>query len=264
MDLAESLAHRPTHEERHPWEQVRFEFLYSHLQQQVSLAPDSIVIDIGCGDAYVVEQLAMLHPECQFFTIDPAFTEEHLQYLRTVLSVENIQFFRYQEEILSITAGKTAALVLLMDVIEHIEDDNAFLQLLQTRPFIDTSTTFFITVPAFQTIYTHRDRLLGHYRRYTKNQLRILLQRNGFRALESGYFFLFPFLGRSVSSLAQRVLPTVQSTASNGSLHWNRSIWLRKVMRSLLRFDLSLSNRFLSKVGLNRLGLSVYCIAKKI
>ena len=57
------------------------------------------------------------------------------------------------------------AVVLLMDVLEHVPDDRGFLESVVTR--CRGTNRVFITVPAFQSLWSGKDVFLGHYRRYS-------------------------------------------------------------------------------------------------
>jgi len=62
--------------------------------------------------------------------------------------------------------------VLLLDVLEHIEDANAFFRnLFRLAP---SGTVFLITVPADPKLWSPHDEHHGHYRRYTEATLRAL------------------------------------------------------------------------------------------
>jgi 2-polyprenyl-3-methyl-5-hydroxy-6-metoxy-1,4-benzoquinol methylase len=57
------------------------------------------------------------------------------------------------------------AFVLLMDVLEHVPDDRQFLQSVVARCL--GQNRVFITVPAFDCLWSGKDEFLGHYRRYS-------------------------------------------------------------------------------------------------
>ncbi len=57
------------------------------------------------------------------------------------------------------------AIVLLMDVLEHVPDDRQFLQSVVAR--CRGKNRVFITVPAFDALWSGKDEFLGHYRRYS-------------------------------------------------------------------------------------------------
>lgn len=59
---------------------------------------------------------------------------------------------------------------LLMDVLEHTPDDRAVLR--QSAQHVVPGGHVFITVPAFDWLFSAHDRFLGHYRRYSLKTLR--------------------------------------------------------------------------------------------
>jgi SAM-dependent methyltransferase len=85
-------------------------------------------------------------------------------------------------------------LILLTDVLEHIEDDQKTLQILfQTlRP----GGHLLLTVPAYKFLWSKHDEEHGHFRRYRKTPLKNLLLKSGFRVPRITYFnfLLFPLV----------------------------------------------------------------------
>ena len=82
--------------------------------------------------------------------------------------------------------------VLLLDVLEHIEDDKGFLRLLNCK--ISYKGTLLITVPAYNLLWSSEDDCAGHFRRYTKKELEKKTSDTGFGIKYSGYFMWFLFL----------------------------------------------------------------------
>lgn len=60
--------------------------------------------------------------------------------------------------------------ILYIDVIEHIEDDKA--ELLQAAKLLKEGGCLFIIVPAHQSLYSPFDKMIGHYRRYSRQSLK--------------------------------------------------------------------------------------------
>lgn len=75
------------------------------------------------------------------------------------------------------------------DVIEHIEDDNKFVKEIHTM--LKNEGFFFVTVPAFQFLWSNEDRDAGHFKRYSQRNILKLLRENGFELIYSTYFFSF-------------------------------------------------------------------------
>lgn len=85
-------------------------------------------------------------------------------------------------------------LLLLFDVLEHIEDESWFLQ--SVKFHLAESGIVLINVPAHQFFFSDYDRAAGHVRRYSINQLAKVAERNGFtvRAFTYWGFPLIPLL----------------------------------------------------------------------
>ena len=62
--------------------------------------------------------------------------------------------------------------VLLADVLEHVEDDAAFVEDIVAS--LKPGGMLFITVPAHQFLWSHHDVVLGHLRRYSAGELKSL------------------------------------------------------------------------------------------
>jgi SAM-dependent methyltransferase len=87
-----------------------------------------------------------------------------------------------------------ADVVLLLDVIEHVDDDVA--TLCAARAGVGEGGLLVVTVPAYQWLWSGHDEVLGHRRRYTAAGLRAAVERAGFEVLRVSYFntLLFPLL----------------------------------------------------------------------
>lgn len=82
--------------------------------------------------------------------------------------------------------------VVLLDVLEHFEDDGVALRGVATA--LRPGGIVLITVPAFQFLWTKHDELAHHHRRYRKPELVRALQHAGLTPIFASYynFFLFP------------------------------------------------------------------------
>jgi len=87
-----------------------------------------------------------------------------------------------------------AEVVLLLDVIEHVDDDVA--TLCAARAGVCEGGLLVVTVPAYRWLWSGHDEVLGHRRRYTAAELRAAVERAGFEVLRVSYFntLLFPLL----------------------------------------------------------------------
>lgn len=265
MDLVESLEHHLTNDRRHPWEQTRFEHIGRMIQRAAPLRPGDVIVDIGCGDGYISAELAKRYPSCTVCGVDTALTDEAVEGVLEAVNASNLHLFKSLNECEAFLGQDFASVILLLDVIEHVDDDAAFLRLIRSQRFCAESTVLLATVPAFAKLYSSRDKILGHYRRYNRMQLAAQMRAAGFATIEEQYFFLLPLLQRSMGVMAERAIGTKPLNAQS-HLHWTAPGMVTRSMMALLRADLRLSDFFrvsgLHRSGLHLPGLSVCCICK--
>ena len=91
----------------------------------------------------------------------------------------------------------------VFDVVEHIKNDNQFLKMIHN--YLIPNGLVFITVPAYNTLWSNEDIEAGHFRRYTTKTINDKLINNGFEIIYSSYIFsiltLPILLFRSIPSL---------------------------------------------------------------
>lgn len=143
-------------------------------------------LDIGAGSGFFSQTLAGEFPNTirQTILVDTAYTDANLAAAPTGARVK-------QREIPPVVDH---SFVLLMDVLEHIEDEVAFLQQLKQRS--TGNNRFFISVPAFHCVWSYHDVSLGHHRRYTKASLDAALRRADFQIDRLYYIYglIFPIV----------------------------------------------------------------------
>ncbi|MFT6291183.1 MAG: SAM-dependent methyltransferase [Ilumatobacter sp.] len=88
-------------------------------------------------------------------------------------------------EAVSVNPTERFDAAVLINVLEHIEDDHAALDQLHERLADDGRLCLW--VPAFDLLYSDFDRELGHHRRYRKGELENLVNEHGFDVLDVRY-----------------------------------------------------------------------------
>jgi hypothetical protein len=154
------------------------------------------VVDVGAGSGYFSKQILQHTSATEAICVDIGYTKEATEpYLGKKI--------HYSKTISRIDSE----LVLLLDVIEHIENDADFLSEYVTKA--DSGTYFCITVPAFQFLFSSHDKFLEHFRRYSLGGLTSCVQKSNLKILKISYFFglLFPFIAifRLVAKLKTRL-----------------------------------------------------------
>jgi len=252
MDIVEHQ-HNTT-ENRHPWELARFEVMYSFIQKHFTVTENANILDVGCGDTFVVSELQKRMPSLNYYAIDTAFDDKLIQDFQH----ESIELYKNISDLEGVI--KHANLVLLMDVIEHIKDEKTFLNDLLQKDFINADSLFLITVPAYQSLFSEHDVFLKHYRRYSRKALLQTLKATGFEIIDSGNFF--------TSLLAPRILELSKeklfgkAKKAQGLSAWQGSKKQSNILKEVLYLDFKTSN-FIKQLGLKLPGLSTYAICRK-
>jgi SAM-dependent methyltransferase len=257
VDLVEAKARGFEAVVRHPWEQARLSLVDQLIRRHVDLRAGDVVFDIGCGDTFVAEELARRYPDVQFNAVDSNFTDQLIETLRTKLTVPNVSLFATLE---SVSVPKPAALVLLMDVIEHVPDDVQFLGDITRRSFVGAETRLLITVPSFQSLFSSHDRFLGHYRRYSGRTLRRLFKNVRLVCVEGGYLFASLLPVRVFQVLRERAGGSTDAPTDLAT--WQGGETKARTLAAVLTLDgrLALS---LARVGIRIPGLSNFAICRK-
>ncbi|MCB9202275.1 MAG: hypothetical protein H6604_04405 [Flavobacteriales bacterium] len=250
MDISEYKRNKNKKEyKRHPWETARLSFLVDFIQNQLQNTKIENIIDVGCGDCFVIDSLAKKNITQNYYAIDIAFTPEIVSKLKQKNS-DKINYFRHISELLDSTINLDNSLILCMDVLEHIEDESVLLnELIKLK-----GNHFLFTVPAFQTLFSSHDTLLGHYRRYTENEFVNLLTNQGFKKQKSGYFFVSLYFARWIEKLLKK---DKKESIDN----WEGSHLKTHLIETVLKLDYKFC-LLLNKVGIKIPGLSVFCLCK--
>lgn len=116
-------------------------------------------------------------------------------------------------------ADQCAAVVTLLDVLEHLDDDQAALRemIRITRP----GGLLVITVPALGWLWSDWDERLQHRRRYYRSDLMRLIDQPGIEVLRCTYINTFALLPIVLIRLWRRLFPTASQTGwAENRLPW--------------------------------------------
>jgi SAM-dependent methyltransferase len=150
-------------------------------------------------------------------------------------------------------------LVCAFDVIEHIEEHEDAIK--EVNRVLRCNGYIFLTVPAFNFLWSEHDTINHHFRRYKLNELKKILKENGFRVEYSSYFNFFLFLPIFFIRLFSKILPNKKRAESSGSdfEKFNNTI----ISKLLYKIFLSESAFVKRKMNLP-FGVSALIIGKKI
>lgn len=152
------------------------------------------MLDIGCGDALFFDQLTALgevwgvEPDADLVNDDgPHRHRIHVGPLDATFQ-----------------PGRRFRLVLLLDVLEHLDDPVGALR--QVQALLEPDGRVMITVPAFAVLWTQHDDLNQHRVRYRKDTLARVVEQAGLQVLSARYLFQWLFPAKLVTRAVERSL----------------------------------------------------------
>jgi SAM-dependent methyltransferase len=227
----------------HWWFSVRRKLLKSFLFSIPSSAK-SLALDVGCG---VGSNLKVLDSA----GIPAIGLDRSLHALSLVKRRARLALINGDLNQLPIHS-KSVGLIIAMDILEHLEDDvngiGEFHRVLKDKG------TLILTVPAFLFLWGIQDRVTGHRRRYSRQEIVKKLQGKGFEITKSSYFNFFLFFPiliarRMISLLGLKI-------ESENEVNFPLINFFLKAIFSLEVYALKyLSFPF---------GVSILCIARKV
>lgn len=93
-------------------------------------------------------------------------------------------------------------LVLMMDVLEHVDDDRGLVRLYADK--VKSGAHFLVTVPAFRSLWSGHDVFLEHKRRYRLTEIEAVMGDAGLQIVHGAYYFGFIFPLAAAVRFAQR------------------------------------------------------------
>lgn len=170
------------------------------------------ILDVGCGDGVLFPFLQQFG-EVEGIEPDPSVVSEDSPWR------SRIQIRPFDD---SFAPGRRYDLILMLDVLEHIETPRRALR--HVHDLLAPGGALLMTVPAFQLLWTHHDQLNRHFRRYTKSMLSDAARDSGLVIRESWYAFQWLFFAKLFERVRERVLgpappETVPGAAINDSLY---------------------------------------------
>lgn len=157
-------------EKSNGWHMAR-RALLRHILGGISLPPEPLILDAGCGSGGNLPILA------KFGTVLGFEPEEKLREAAQSRGIGTIESgsLPYNTPF----EDKTFDLIALLDVLGHLEDDSNALKALHEK--LNKRGLLIITVSAHPWIFNGLDRRHGNLRRYSRAQLKKLLNESGYQ-----------------------------------------------------------------------------------
>jgi SAM-dependent methyltransferase len=166
------------------WFQGRKAIIRSYLKIARRFSNLAVIMDIGCGSG---GNLGVLSEFGKVFGLERSTVLAQRARSRGIASAV------IEKDAGDISESKDVQLFTFFDVLEHVEHDSELLK--KIRASAPQPHLLLISVPASPFLYGEHDKILHHYRRYSRRTLHNCLSTSGYRVLKIHYFmsFLFPF-----------------------------------------------------------------------
>ncbi len=230
-------------ETQHWWFVARRKLIEAVIQK-LELGKDSLIMDAGCGNG---DNLAFLSKYGAVVAMERdanAFAKAQTRGIGEVLKGDlpnNIH----------VDVRKDNDLIVLLDVLEHIDDDAGSLKALSGC--VKENGNLVLTVPAYQFLWTIRDEQHHHKRRYTANRLKELIENNGWDVKYISYFNTFLFPLALIDRIKQKMFPTEQDSDLKMP---------PKFINAMFEKIFSFESKIINKIAFP-FGLSIIVIAEK-
>ncbi|MGB7922072.1 MAG: class I SAM-dependent methyltransferase [Pyrinomonadaceae bacterium] len=232
-------------EESHWWFVGRRRIISSFVEQAASSLPTGghppRILDVGCGTG---ANLLMLNQHGEAHGVD--ISPDALSFCQS-RGLNNVQYgeaesLPYEDNSFDIVTS--------IDVIEHLDDDVACLQ--EMKRILRPGGKAVLFVPAFMFLWSDKDEVVRHRRRYRLPQMQKAVEEAGFQIKHSTYanlsFFAPILLGRALMRVLGLKANEEEMTIS----------WLNRMMGRLFGAE-----RHWLRRGRFPFGVSVLCVAQK-
>jgi SAM-dependent methyltransferase len=171
-------------DDRHWWYRARRRILAELIHREVKLPAKARILEIGCGTGHNLEMLGKLGRVDALELDDEARAIAEKRLGRKAMSAPLPDLAGVKDRYYDLIGA--------FDVIEHIDDDAAAVASIAAK--LKKGGKFVITVPAHQWMWSAHDVVNHHKRRYSKRQLRRLIESSPLSLEKIGYFnsLLFP------------------------------------------------------------------------
>lgn len=229
-------------EEKHWWHIAKRSWVKTMLRNYYNKTSGRI-LDVGCGTG---ENMKMLSAYGKVYGVD--ISKEAILFCKkrklTNLFQENIEKTHFSNNFFDVVTA--------LDVIEHVNDIKACEQI---KRILKKDGIFVLTVPAFQFLWSEWDSVLDHKKRYTIDELKQLLSKQGFSILHISYIFSFLFLPvifiRKIKSFMFKKTYSSDFSINNS-------------LSNILLLHIALIEKFLAKYFPIPFGTTIICVVKKI
>tara|TARA_B100000029_G_C17563732_1_gene954357 strand:+ start:359 stop:1051 length:693 start_codon:yes stop_codon:yes gene_type:complete len=115
--------------------------------------------------------------------------------------------------------------ILYLDVIEHIKEDKK--EIIKAFKLLKKNGNLIINVPAFLHLYSNFDRDVGHFKRYSKNDFKKILNYINYKNVT---FIYYDSIGYLLSFLSKILTSNYKKNFEKKIKLWDSMIWMSKIL----------------------------------
>lgn len=235
-------------EVEHWWWRGRRNILKKFLSTKQNTKPN-VILDAGCGTGSTIKFLSQYGVTygVDVSSVATAFCRKRgLKHIKT----GDVSKLPYEDTFFDIVS--------CMDVLEHIEDDEKAVK--ELFRILKPGGELILTIPALPFIFSGHDRAQGHFRRYSRSDVRRLLESNGFTEKRTTHFNVLLSFPIILIRLLSRFKPFAKAADFDSKLNYD--IYKIKKVNDMLSFIFSLEAILLQKFDLP-FGVSILAIYQK-
>ncbi|MBQ9512144.1 MAG: hypothetical protein IJR58_03025 [Lachnospiraceae bacterium] len=242
MDINEVTGNRIN---RHPWELSRTGALLRELAPYI--APAHSYINVGAGDLFFDKTLLRRYPVQEVHAVD-------LGYEGRSPKSSRIRLYTRLEDVKG-----PADYALMMDSLEYMEDDLAYIKALADK--VKPGGYCIFTLPAFSFLFSDHDRIVKNLRRYDRKDFHELIaQTASLHIVKEHYFYTSLFLVRFIQKFFHLSIDPEHKVTTGWK--YGRRHPMTLLVQMVLDLDFTV-NRFFGERRMHLPGLSLFVVCRK-